>query len=391
MSVELLTFDAALAQTVNMKRHLLLGNGFSIALFPDRFRYGSLLEEADFTGLIEARQAFDALTTTDFEAVIHALRQVIAVVPLYSPDTDVVNRISNQAEALKELLVQAIAGRHPERPSDITELQYVSCRTFLAHFAGEPRDRSRSGGKDLRGNIYSVNYDLLLYWVLLHDQITLTDPNDPWTFRAITMDPIQHDDGFRSPDEEPDAAYVAWDGEEAHQQNIHYLHGALHLYDYGHQLQKKCWERSGGIPLVNQIRDALNEGRFPLFVAEGNSKGKFERIRHSGYLHKALRSFRGNCDVKSATLFIFGHSLAENDVHIIDQIRKGKIQHVYISLHGDPQQPWNQQIIAQANDLGPFRPERYPLTVQFFDAASARVSGRDHTLTGCRRTGMCST
>lgn len=218
MTVQLLSFDDALAQTVGMKRHLLLGNGFSIALFPDRFRYGSLLEEADFTELAEARQAFDALTTTDFEVVIHALHQAVALLPLYSPGTDAVGRMSNQAGALKELLVQAIAGRHPERPSDINELQYLSCRQFLAHFAGEPRDRHRSGGKDLRGNIYSVNYDLLLYWVLLHDEITLNNPNSPWTFRAITMDPIQHDDGFRSPDEEPDAAYVTWDGEEAHQQ-----------------------------------------------------------------------------------------------------------------------------------------------------------------------------
>lgn len=31
------------------KRHLLLGNGFSIALKPDIFSYGSLYENADFS------------------------------------------------------------------------------------------------------------------------------------------------------------------------------------------------------------------------------------------------------------------------------------------------------------------------------------------------------
>ncbi len=40
---ELITFADALAASEQGKRHLLLGNGFSIALFPDRFRYGSLL------------------------------------------------------------------------------------------------------------------------------------------------------------------------------------------------------------------------------------------------------------------------------------------------------------------------------------------------------------
>jgi hypothetical protein len=56
------------------------------------------------------------------------------------------------------------------------------------------------------------------------------------------------------------------------QQNIHYPHGDLHLYDYGHELEKKCWERSGGIPLIDQIRTVFNEERFPLVVAEGHSK-----------------------------------------------------------------------------------------------------------------------
>ncbi len=67
MPVELLTFSDALDASQDGKRHLLLGNGFSIALFPDRFRYGSLLEEADFSDFPEARHTFDALATTDFE------------------------------------------------------------------------------------------------------------------------------------------------------------------------------------------------------------------------------------------------------------------------------------------------------------------------------------
>jgi hypothetical protein len=45
------------------------------------------------------------------------------------------------------------------------------------------------------------------------------------------------------------------------------------------------------------------------------------------------------------------------------------------SLHGDPQEPWNQRIVSQADALGRSRSERYPLTIQFFDAASAHVWG----------------
>ena len=76
MSVLPISFTKALNLTSDTKRHLLLGNGFSIALFWDRFSYVSLLENADFTHFPEARKAFDLLGTTDFEVVIHALRQM---------------------------------------------------------------------------------------------------------------------------------------------------------------------------------------------------------------------------------------------------------------------------------------------------------------------------
>jgi Domain of unknown function (DUF4917) len=376
MSVSPITFTEALNITASTKRHLLLGNGFSISLFRDRFSYVSLLEKADFTALPESRKAFDLLGTTDFEVVIHALRQAIALFPLYSADSDARSRMEQHAESLKELLVQAIAGRHPERPSDVTEAQYLACRQFLAHFAGESRNLKSNRGKDLRGNIYTLNYDLLLYWTLLHDQVIDWNPAQPLASVMKFTEALQHDDGFRAPDDDPEAAYVTWDGEETHHQCIFFLHGGLHLYDYGHELQKKCWERSGGIPLVDQIRASLNEGRFPLFVSEGSSEGKFERIRHSAYLHKGLRSFAEICRTVGASLFIFGHSLASNDTHILKQIEKGKIGQIYISLYGNLASEVNRAIIARAQQMAAVRNESYPLEVQFFDAASANIWGQ---------------
>ena len=375
MTVLPISFTEALKLTADTKRHLLLGNGFSIALFWDRFGYVSLLENVDFTHFPEARKAFDLLGTTDFEVVIHALRQSIALLPLYSSDGEARSRMEQHAEALKELLVQAIAGRHPERPSDVNEAQYQACRIFLAHFAGETRNLKPNGGKDLRGNIYTLNYDLLLYWTLLHDQVIDWNATNPLASVMKTTEALQHDDGFRAPDEDPEAAYVAWDGEETHHQTIYFLHGALHIYDYGHELQKKCWERSGGIPLVDQIRASLNEGRFPLFVSEGSTQGKFERIRHSAYLHKGLRSFAEICRTTGASLFIFGHSLASNDTHILKQIEKGKIGQIYVSLYGNPASDSNRGIIARAQRMAAVRDQRYPLNVRFFDAGSANVWG----------------
>lgn len=373
----MITLADALAQTDGMKRHLLLGNGFSIALFPNRFTYGSLLDSVDFTAYPQAKQAFEVLATTDFEVVIQALRHAVALLPIYGGDSDARALMEQHAEALKELLVQAIASKHPERPGDLTEEQYRACRVFLAHFAGESRDLRSRGGRDLRGCLFSVNYDLLLYWTLLHDEVTIIDPAHPTRGQIEVQEPLDHNDGFLPPDDDPGAEYVTWDGEESYKQSIFFLHGALHLFDHGSELQKKCWERSGGVPLIDQIRAALNQSRFPLFVSEGNSEGKLDRIRHSAYLHKGLRTFRANCGVRGTSLFVFGHSFADNDTHILDQIRKGKCSHLFVSIYGDPESEPNSQIMLRANRLAALRLERDPLTVQFFDAASANVWGTD--------------
>ncbi len=358
----LIPFAEALTRTDTVKRHLLLGNGFSISLFPDCFRYDALLEAADFSAIPEVRQAFLALGTSDFEIVIHGLLRAGLLLPLYSSDGQTVSRMREHATQLKELLVQAIAGKHPERPGSVTEEQYLACRRFLACFSGDSRNRKKSDG-DLRGRIYSVNYDLLLYWVLLHEAAAMESPEQ-----------ISSDDGFRAPDNDPEAEYVTWDGEGSLSQTVFYLHGALHLFERGPELQKRCWERSGGIPLIEQIRTALNEGRFPLFIAEGDTNAKFERIRHSGYLHKGLRSFRGACS-KNSTLFIFGHSLAENDSHILRQIEKGRCNQLYVGIYGDATSSANRTTMERARQIGAARHERNPLEIHFFDAASANVWG----------------
>lgn len=373
VAVSVISFEQAMRETANSKRHLLLGNGFSISLFRDRFSYRSLLEEADFSTASEVRHAFDLLNTTDFELVIHALRQAVALLPLYTSDADVAARMSSHANLLKELLVQAIAGRHPARPSEVSEAQYASCRTFLANFVGESRIVAVGGKtKDLRGNIYTLNYDLLLYWVLLHEDFPTLAAHGSDSLAGSEL--LEHDDGFRAPQDDLDAPYVTWEAEGAADgQNIHFLHGGLHLYDYGAELQKKCWERSGGVPLIDQIREALSEDKFPLFVSEGSSDGKLDRIRHSGYLLRSLKSFASVCRIQSASIFVFGHSLADNDAHVLRHIARGRIGNLYVSLYGDPTTSANADIIRRVRRLADIRHERFPLAVSFFDAVGAHV------------------
>ena len=122
---------------------------------------------------------------------------------------------------------------------------------------------------------------------------------------------------------------------------------------------------------MTQIREALNQDLFLLFVAEGDSPSKVEKISHNGYLHKALRSLEGIGN----DLFIFGHSFAANDKHILRVIEKGKVRRLFVSLYGDPNSESNQSIIRRANLMGDRRSKRNQLEVFFYDAESAHVWG----------------
>ena len=162
----MLSFADALDETAESRRYLLLGNGFSISLFPKCFSYDSLFEEARAAGCFEANPplegAFSALNTTDFELLMEALKASSKLGEVYGFNNKLMDEHS---EVLKDILVEAIAGRHPSRPSDISENQYENSRAFLAEFIGLQREKKH------QGKIFSLNYDLLLYWSLLHDII----------------------------------------------------------------------------------------------------------------------------------------------------------------------------------------------------------------------------
>ncbi|MCI0755549.1 DUF4917 family protein [Roseomonas vastitatis] len=220
--VEVVSFEAAM-EGLNgaKKRHLLLGNGFSIALKPNIFTYGSLYENADFSAVPHVKKLFQALGTQDFEVVIKHLQDAARVVEVYRPSAKTLaRRLRNDAAAIKDALVTAIAKRHPDRPYDVTAEQYAACRAFLGRF----------------DHLFTLNYDVLLYWALMQEEV------DERVFR--------HDDGFRHPEDEPDQPWVSW--QQGNSATVSYLHGALHLFDAGSEITKYTWSKTDK-PIVEQI------------------------------------------------------------------------------------------------------------------------------------------
>ena len=352
----LLTFEQAIADSEQFsKRHLLLGNGFSIACRADIFHYGSLYDQADFSDAPELQAVFAALGTKDFEAVIRTLESAATILPAYVADGGAAPaKMLEHAALLKEILVQTIAGNHPHIPSDIPSAKFWACRRFLSHFL--------SGEK--AGCVFTLNYDLLLYWTLMHDDLPFGNPIE-----------LAKSDGFGNDEEEPDAEYVVWQGEtNAHGASVMFLHGALHLFDSGRDLLKYTWVRKG-VPLIDQARAALATNKFPLFVAEGTSTQKKAKIRHNAYLYQGLKQLTSNVIQGKHCWFIFGHSLAANDDHVLTRIGRGRFKKLYVGLYGDPLEAWNKEIMGRAKWLSSLRHEKWPLEVTFYQAETAKVWG----------------
>jgi hypothetical protein len=192
----ILTFQQALEEAPSSgKRHLLLGNGFSISCRLDIFRYGKLFEQADFANLsLNAKEAFMRLGTMDFEQMIRTLRDGAVLADLYGAAKGVTAQMSNDANALKEVLVKTIASSHPERPSDISDAEYDACKGFLNNF----------------DDVYTFNYDLLVYWLKMHAEGQVGSESD---------------DGFRTSQYDIDSGinsdYVVWESSQSHDQNLY--------------------------------------------------------------------------------------------------------------------------------------------------------------------------
>lgn len=355
-----ITFQEAIkkADTYNTK-HLLLGNGFSIACVPSIFTYNSLFEEADFSIYPEIEKAFSKLKTTDFELVINALESASIVLPAYDENLTVISRkMQIHSNRIKELLIETIANRHPPFPSEINENKYKSCRKFLSYFVN----------KKSTGRVYSLNYDLLLYWTLMHEM-----ENEDFE--------LNHNDGFGRDSQLENGEYevsteLIWQG-KSDSQNIHYLHGALHLFDGGSQLEKFSWTDTG-MRLIDQARKALEENKFPVFVTEGDSEKKMKKITHNPYLFNGYKSFESvtkagkSKNPGSTCIFTYGVSFSDNDRHIFSKIAHGRIKHIFISIYGDPKNDFNKNIIALSEGLKSSRKE-YPLKITYYDAESAKV------------------
>jgi hypothetical protein len=340
--MELLRYDAVLSALRTGRSHLLLGNGFSIACDPI-FSYRMLYEAAVNAGLsARAQQVFKRLGTSNFEGVMRLLDDAHWAAITYGVPCAQVAEMLSDAEVVKNTLVEAVATSHLAHSGEVPDKKKASARRFLKPY----------------WNVFTTNYDLLLYWIVMSE------------------DPPRFQDCFRADSDAPDSPYLVFSAKLGDSRGVLYLHGALHLYMPFGELRKHSWVRSG-IRLTDSISDGLKNKAYPLFVAEGSSENKLQQIQGSGYLWYCLDKL---ARIKGP-LVVFGHSLGDTDGHVASTIaRNSDLPQIYVGLFGDPESEQNiairsavAQIQRVRESLMSAHSKIAPLAASFYDAQAALV------------------
>jgi hypothetical protein len=348
MALSLETFDDVLK---SMRRsrgrqfHLLLGNGFSMAYDPEIFSYNALHEFIAKFNDEDLSTILNVIETKNFEVIMQQLDNFSALIEAFGGSSKLKEKIDAASTKLKTSLLDAVNALHPEHVFTVPAEQSEACSIFLKIFL-------ESGGK-----IFSTNYDLLLYWILMRNSV------------------IDHCDGCGRELLNPDDAEEDWEwseliwGKNRPKQNVFYVHGALPFFDAGTCIVKEQYDHQNY--LLENISARMERGEYPIFVTAGNGDEKLSHIRHNHYLANCYDNLSTIC----GSLVTFGFNFGEYDEHIINAINRAahqkrddyaKLLSVYIGVYSDNDRAHIEKISHK------FRCKK----VHIFDAKSVDVWGK---------------
>lgn len=313
---------------------LILGNGASINLWAD-FGYVSLFEQAKESRLFSRNEEalFEKLGVENFEAVLHSLWEAIRVGEALGLDRALeVERHASIQKALAKAVqrVHVSGGEIPEETFDLI-------RTELRNYRF----------------VFSTSYDLLIYW---------SAAKGPSPFAGFVdflwaKDCNAFDEG------------TIWLPTESERTRLFFLHGALHLVvlSDGTTCKRKASLRT----LLDQFGEPFRGDRAarPLIVTEARAADKVRSIDGNAYLAYCWKSLR-TCE---APLAIFGHSLRDQDHHLVDALNVHPERPLAVSLrnHGRKRNRREQHRISSLLDA-----ER----LYFFDAETYPLGSKDLAL-----------
>ena len=331
------------------QKHLLLGNGFSMSYDKGIFSYNKLAEFLNNLDNPVLQQLFEIIKTSNFELLMEQLENVARIAEVFGADKKVVDKIHDATSILKQSLIEAIKELHPEHVFAISEEKSRACAGFLNSYLSE------------NGNIFTTNYDLLLYWVLMRND--LDQKGDGFGREAEESDEW-------IPEDEIQWSELRW-GKNKDSQSIFYVHGALHLFDAGIDVIKE--EYTNEHVLLENVKARMKRKEYPIFVTAGNGAEKLSHIRHNRYLSNCYDELSS----LSGSLVCFGFGFGPYDEHIIGAINKACkkrkdendkwipfLNSIYIGVYSDEALKHIQSI-----------EKKFKCKVNLFDARTVNVWG----------------
>lgn len=323
---KILEFEDAIFETNSCQRNILLGNGFSIAC-NSRFAYDSLFQFSKLSKKI--KNVFDDFNTKDFELVMNKFREVTDYCYSNLHSEALADLLWDYQRLVRNDLIQCISHIHP-KSFKIAKSRKKNTLKFFSNFH----------------YIFTLNYDLLLYWLLMHN---LNELNKRFGDQK---------DGFGK----SNSYYCEW-SKFNDWQNVFYLHGALHLFYQGRDTYKIKYNRDSGQGLLYITQKYQDKDIYPLVVTEGASQDKLDFIKENDYLQYCYNKL----SEISGVLFIHGHSLNETDQHIFGAINNNNnITDIYISVHQQTEHFEDKSELAKSI----FREN---IKLYFYDADSANL------------------
>lgn len=319
-------FDAELTQWCCLEEELtssglLLGNGASRAIW-DNFQYDSLYNKAKKLPTHQALTdedvaIFSAHNTNNFERVLQALNTTEKTLnALDTPDVNIMDRYYH----IRKALVHAVHGIHIPRnmiPDDTLKIISDELRRYRF--------------------VYSTNYDMIVYWAIMHEKVEGFSVNFVdyfWnTKNSFNLDNTEVRNNST---------------------RLLFVHGALHIYSNGNG--DTCKLVKGKYSILDQFK---RETTIPVFVSEGTYQDKLEAIYNSDYLSFAYSTLMQH----KGPMVIFGQGLGDSDQHIVNAVNIAGPEQIAIGIYHQS----DQQIIESKAHYKKCFAKR---TLTFFDSRS---------------------
>lgn len=305
---------------------IILGNGASISI-DSRLRYPSLYDAAKDRGLLqdEEQDIFNFFATSDFEMVLRALYHANTINRYLKIDD---NATGDSYSRVKDSLIGAVNEVHPGHADIEKYVEKIS--RFLDDFK----------------NVFSLNYDLIVYWVMMKANADAGG--------NLFKDCFSSDGRF-----EFDYEYMRLPHKGLPSSTlVFYPHGNLMLVT----------DNSGittSTDLISSITSSWTlGGNVPLFVSEGDTKKKMIAINRNPYLNQVYNELGKK---KNSVLF-YGWGMGQQDTHVLKALYKSGVSDIGVSVYtGLGSEPDHYMYEANRTLISIFRSK--VINVDFIDAS----------------------